>query len=90
MSKYTLTNKGYMGLGIYLGRKAAYRRDEMRCHGIDYDETVAELTKVGLIKNGRIVTAKAKEAWNERFEGIFTSQTHHYCDKLGCKRVSYY
>ncbi len=90
MAKYTLTNKGYMGLGIYLGFKSTYRRAEMTSFGIDYDETFDELVKVGLIKNGRIVTSKAKEAFNERFAGQLTSQTHQYSEQLGFKRVGYY
>ena len=86
----TLTDQGYMGLGIYMGFKSAYRRDEMRTYGVNYDEVVAELTKYGIIKSGRIVKANAQKAWDERFKGVFTSQTHHYCDALGFKRVSYY
>ena len=49
-----LSDQGYMGLGIYIGYKPAYRKREMERHGVDYDAVVIELTKAGIIKSGRI------------------------------------
>lgn len=84
MAKYQLTNQGYMGLGIYLGFKANCRRDEMQRFGVNYDQVVAELTRVGLIKNGRLVSNEARLAFDERFPNVLgPSQTHQYKQVLG-------
>ena len=78
MSKFCLSNKGYVGLGIYLGFKSSYRQSEMAYHNINYNEVVDELTKVGLIKNGKIQTEQAKQVFSERFPNVFCSQVHVY------------
>tara|TARA_R110002096_G_scaffold18884_6_gene63723 strand:+ start:2507 stop:3013 length:507 start_codon:yes stop_codon:yes gene_type:complete len=73
-----LSHKSYQGLGIYLGYKASYRRDEMGRWGIDYDTVVAELMEQGIIVKGRIVRSKAEAAFSAKFPDINPSQTHHY------------
>lgn len=76
--RYTLTNKTYVGLGIYLGFKPSQRRNVMASHGVNYDEVVAELTKVGLIRNGRLFDSEGRLAFNERFPNVLPSQVHMY------------
>jgi hypothetical protein len=89
MTKYTLTNQGYMGLGIYLGYKASYRRPEMERHGVNYDEVVAELTKLNIIKSGKINKDLGYTVFRERFPGQLASQTHQYRSVLGFEPNSY-
>ena len=76
--RYNLTKKTYVGLGIYLGFKPSHRRSEMALHGVDYDEVVAELTKVGLIRNGRLFNSEGRFAFNERYPNVLPSQVHMY------------
>lgn len=83
MQPVTLTNHGWMGLGIYIGFKAAYRRSEMNYVGVDYDKVVEELTKVGLMKGGRLNIKEARAQWKHRFDDILPSQHHQYREQLG-------
>ena len=83
MQQYTLTNQGYLGLGIYLGFKPMYRADEMARYNISYDEVVAELKKVGLLKNRKLSREEGYKAFHERFPGQLGSQTHQYRQQLG-------
>ena len=79
----TLTNQSYLGLGIYLGFKAKFRRPEMESHGINYDEVVAELAKTGVMKNGKITRETGYKVFHERFPNQLGSQTHQYKAVLG-------
>lgn len=84
MVKYQLTNQGYMGLGICLGFKASHHRSEMQRFGVNYDQVIAELTRVSLVKNGRLVSKEARLAFNERFPDVLgPSQVHQYKQALG-------
>jgi hypothetical protein len=87
--KSTLTNHGYMGLGLYVGFKSTHRRSEMESFGVNYDQVVEELTRVGLIRNGRMDLAEGRRAWRERFCDILPSQTHQYEAELGYTRIGW-
>ena len=89
MAKFTLTNHGYMALGIYTGFKAAFRRGEMARHGVDYDTAMKEFNKVGLAKNNRVNRDVAVAAFQERFPGQLGSQTHQYRKDLGYSVLGY-
>lgn len=80
-----LTDAGYLGLGIYLGFKSSHRRSEMERYELDYEDVVSELTKNGLIKDGKINTPKATEAFKSKFGDIRPSQIHQYKSKLNLK-----
>jgi hypothetical protein len=81
--KMELSNQAMLGLGIYIGYKASYRRDEMARYGIEYDEVVTELTANGLIDKGRIQMKEAAAVFAERFPGQLASQVHQYRAQLG-------
>ena len=90
MAKFTLTNQGYMGLGIIIGFKSGYRKSEAASFGIDINDVMKELEKVNIAKNGRVNMALAKQAWSERFGDQLGSQTHQYADSLGYNRFSHW
>jgi hypothetical protein len=62
----------------------------MERHGVDYDKAMAEFTKVGLAKNGRMSREAACNAFAERFPNQLGSQTHQYRNELGFHVISYY
>jgi hypothetical protein len=72
-----LTSQQWLGFSIYLGFQAPYRRSEMERYNVDYDDTVAALTREGVIRNGKMLPrAQAYRLFNEKFPGQLASQTH--------------
>lgn len=78
-----LSNHGWMGLGIYIGFKSSFRKDQMEYIGVDYDKFAKEVTKIGLMKSGRIDIKTARKHWEDRFGNILPSQCHQYREELG-------
>lgn len=79
-----LTNKEWVGFGIYLGMKSSHRREEMARLNIDYDNVVAALTKAGVIRSGKMDKNEGYRLFREKFgPNALGSQTHIILEKLG-------
>ncbi len=78
-----LSNKEWLGFSIYLGFKASYRKSEMARYDVDYNQTVAALTRAGVIRNGKMIPRdEAYQLFNEKFPNQLASQTHQVLAKL--------
>jgi hypothetical protein len=82
MSKIELTRDQWLGFSMYLGMKSSHRRDVMKSHGIDYEDTVRALTRVGVLKNGRMDREEAYAIFREKFPNQLASQTHQVLARL--------
>lgn len=78
----SLTNEQWLGFSIYLGMKSGYRRELMESAGVSYEDTVQALTRVGILKNGRMNQKEAYAIFRERFPGQLASQTHQVIARL--------
>lgn len=78
-----LTDNEWLGFSIYLGFRPAYRKSEMARNGVDYNQTVAALARVGVIRNGRMISnSAAYRLFHEKFPAQLASQTHQVREKL--------
>lgn len=82
MSKIELTRDQWLGFSLYLGMKSSYRREAMQAQGIDYEDTVRALTRVGVLKNGRMNREEAYVIFQEKFPNQLASQTHQVLARL--------
>lgn len=84
-----LTNEQWIGFSIYLGFKSSARDYEFETRGVDRADTEAALTRVGVIRNGRMIPRKqAYELFDQKFPGQIASQTHQVMGKLGYKTLN--
>ena len=82
----TLTDAGYMGLGLYIGHKSFARRGQFEDFKLDYDAVLAEFRQAGLMRGNKMDLELGREVFNARFPGALGSQTHMYAPDLCYKR----
>jgi len=77
-----LSDKAWLGLGIYIAYKSKFRRREFERYNLNYDDVVSELTKVGLIRKGKLNQAEGRKVFAMKFGDQIPSQVHQYIKHL--------
>lgn len=83
----SLNDKEWLVLGIILGFKPNYRRDELKriSSDVDYSGTISSLEKKKAVGKGGKTTSYTRSVWEKKWGNVMPSQIHQWSNKLNLK-----